>query len=115
MPLGILHPQVAELRANYEKRNLRLPLGPTLNRQTFDQNKPTPIEHLVEYLLQVRSESGRLLSEFGNVVARLLQFLDCILDLANLELAQLLDPITLLCEISPIPCRAIRNLRRQGW
>jgi hypothetical protein len=34
--LRILHPQVAKLRSNNQKRYRRLPLGPTLNRQSLD-------------------------------------------------------------------------------
>jgi hypothetical protein len=44
----ILHPQVAEVDADDKKRNRCLACGPTLNRQSFDQNKPSAFEHFIE-------------------------------------------------------------------
>src|SRR5215207_3442279 len=60
VPLRILHPQVAEVRANYEKRYRRLPLGPALDWQSLDQNKPTPVEHFIEGLLQLEPRHRQL-------------------------------------------------------
>jgi len=44
----ILHPQVAEVDADDKKRNRRLPFGPTLNRQPFDQSETSAVEHFIE-------------------------------------------------------------------
>jgi hypothetical protein len=87
MSLGILHSQVAELRANFEKRLRRRPPGPTLNRQSSYQHKPTPIDHLVEYSPQPWCESWEL------IVLRA----DSSLNFANLLIGQALFPIIARC------------------
>ena len=69
MSLRILHPQVAELRANRQKSNRRLPPGPTLHRQPLDQHKPTPVQHLVEYSLQSRCSNLELRRELDPSIA----------------------------------------------
>jgi hypothetical protein len=88
MPVRILHPQVAELRANRKKNLRRLPPGPTFGRQPSYQHKPTPIHHLIEYSLQPRS--------------------------SNLGCVDMLYPIIAAREILAIPRRAIFNRRWQG-
>src|SRR6185503_11228043 len=60
MSLRILHPQGAELRTNCKKCLRRLSLGPTLDRQSSYQHKPTAIQHFIEYSLQPRRESWKL-------------------------------------------------------
>ena len=87
MSLRILHSQVAEPRANFEKRLRRRPPGPTLNRQSSYQHKPTPIDHLVEYSPQPWCESWEL------IVLRA----DSSLNFANLLIGQALFPIIARC------------------
>jgi hypothetical protein len=51
VPGSILHPQVAEMNTDHEKGSRRFAPGPTLDRKTFDQNKPASIEHLIDHAL----------------------------------------------------------------
>src|SRR5689334_16840211 len=96
--LSILHPQVAELRADCQKRRRRLSPGPTLDGQRSDQHKPTPVQHFVEYSLQARRESWKR---------------TILLYLGNLIRGEMLDPIIATRELLAVPCRAILNLGRQ--
>jgi hypothetical protein len=53
---GILHLQVAEVHADREEGNRSFSSGPTLDRQTLYQDKPTPIQYLIQHLPQPRPE-----------------------------------------------------------
>jgi hypothetical protein len=48
VPLSVLHPQVAQMNPNREKRHRRLTRGPPFNWQPFYENKPTSIENFLD-------------------------------------------------------------------
>jgi hypothetical protein len=55
------------MNSDCEKSNRRFSPGPTLNGQALDQYKPTPIQNLIQYLLQPRSEHRQRYILGGNL------------------------------------------------
>jgi hypothetical protein len=115
--LRILHPQVAELCANYKKRNRRLPPAPTLNWQALDQNKPTPVEYFIEGLSQLEPKRRQLNisgADSRKVLPQFFYLLYCAVYFVNFSFRQPLNPVITSGKRRSIPYGTTLNLRRQG-
>src|SRR5262245_47079334 len=97
VPGGVLHPQLAEMNSDTEKRNCSFASGPAVDWQTPDQHKAATIEYLVQQLLQSQAERGQwkvIAGDEGQIERwRFQHSRGCSFDFGDLGFGKLLNPI----------------------
>ena len=119
MSRSVLHSQTSEVNPNPEKRDCSFTSGPTLDRQTPNEDKAATIEHLIEQGVKPRTEGGKrevVSTQRGQIRSRVCSFRQlpgCAFNFADFRFGKMFYPIRATHQVLTKPGRAIANLRRQ--